>query len=152
LKGYYASRSSSLKCVSNVVWEALNKAINANEKLAWEVEVPSEDDVLFMPPKSPIKENINGSVVSNNKTYLEVNGVVHACIVKQLIGLDIVNPLGFPAVELSKSKQQWKCTKVIKIGDRKAPPKPPKFYHVQRGIVISHALWIGTIMYPLLGL
>ncbi len=70
-----------MKCVSNVVWEALNKAINANEKLAWEDEVPSEDDVFFMPPKSPIKENINGSVVSNRKTYLEVNGVMHACIV-----------------------------------------------------------------------
>jgi hypothetical protein len=34
-----------------------------------------------MPPKSPIKENINGSVVSNRKTYLEVNGAMRACIV-----------------------------------------------------------------------
>jgi hypothetical protein len=57
---------------------------------------------------------------------LEVNGVVHACIVKELTCLDIVNPLMFLAHELSKSKQWWRCTKVIKIGDRKAPPKPPK--------------------------
>jgi hypothetical protein len=134
LKGYYASRSSSLKHFSNVIWEVLNKARNVNEKLAWEDEAPSEDDVFFMPPENPIKEDINDSVMSNSKTHLEVNGVVHACIVKQLIGLDIVNPLGFLAPKLSKSKQQWKCTKVIKIVDRKAPPKPPKVDRVQRKI------------------
>ncbi len=93
-----------MKCVSNVLWEALNRAKNVNEKLAWEDEVPSEDDVFFMPLETPIKEDINGIVMSNSKTHLEVNGVVHACIVKQLIGLNIVNPLGLLAPKLSKSK------------------------------------------------
>jgi hypothetical protein len=70
---------------------------NDDEKLAWEDEVQSEDDVFFTPLESLTKEDISGSVVSNNKTHLEVNGVMHAYIVKQLIALNIVNPLGFLA-------------------------------------------------------
>ncbi len=97
MKGYYASRSSSLKCINNVIWETLSKARNDDEKLAWEDEVQSEDDVFFTPLESFTKEDISGNVVSNIKTHLEVNGAMHACIVKQLIGLNIVNPLGFLA-------------------------------------------------------
>jgi hypothetical protein len=37
---------------------------------------------IFTPPKSPIKEETNGSVMFSGQTHLEVNGVVHAYIVK----------------------------------------------------------------------
>ncbi len=70
---------------------------------------------------------------------MEFNGVVHACIVKQLTCLDIVNPSRILTPKLSKSKQQWRCTKIIKIGDKEAPPKPPKVDCVQkRSHNISH--------------
>lgn len=36
-----------MKHVSNVIWDTLNKARNADDKLAWEDEVQSEDDVLW---------------------------------------------------------------------------------------------------------
>jgi hypothetical protein len=51
-------RSNFSKRVSNVVWETLSKArYTIDEKLAWEGEVESEDDVFLMPQKTP-KEKI----------------------------------------------------------------------------------------------
>ncbi len=123
-------RSNFSKCVSNVVWETLSKARYAiDEKLAWEREVESEDDVFFMPPKSPQKEDPNCIVVSNTQAHLEVNGVVDAYVVKQLTNLEIVHFLRSPAPKLSKSKQSWKSVKVIKIGGSKSPSIPPRSYH-----------------------
>jgi hypothetical protein len=89
--------SISSKCVNNVVWETLNRArFVIDEKLAWEGEVENEDDVFFMPPENPQRENPNYSVVSNIQAHLEVNSVVHVYVVKQLIYLNIVHFLGFP--------------------------------------------------------
>jgi hypothetical protein len=59
--------------------------------LAWEGKVGSEDEVFFTPPKTPIKEKINGSAMFSGQTHLEVNGVVHVYIVKQLTNLNIIN-------------------------------------------------------------
>jgi hypothetical protein len=98
-----------------------------DEKLAWEGEVESENDVFFMPLESPQREDPNCNVVSDTQAHLEVNGVVHAYVVKQLIDLKIVHSLRSLAPELSKSKQSWKFVKVIKIGGSKSTP--PRFDH-----------------------
>jgi hypothetical protein len=63
----------------------LSKAKHVNENLAWEGKVGSEDKVFSMPPKSPIKEKISGSVMFSGQNHLEGNGVVHVYIVKQLL-------------------------------------------------------------------
>jgi hypothetical protein len=107
----------------------LSKARYAiDEKLAWEGEVESENDVFFM-LESPQREDPNCNVVLNTHAHLEVNGVVHAYVVKQLIDLEIVHSLRSPASELSKSEQSWKFVKVIKIGGRKSTSAPPRFDH-----------------------
>jgi hypothetical protein len=68
--------------------------------------------------------------VLDNTVHLEMNGVVHAYIVKQLTNLHIAHSLGFLAIhEKSKSKCLRKSTKVIKIGDRKSPSIPSRFDH-----------------------
>jgi hypothetical protein len=41
-----------LEHVSNVVWETLSRAKHVDEKLAWEGEVGSEDEVFFTLPKT----------------------------------------------------------------------------------------------------
>jgi hypothetical protein len=56
-----------------------------DEKLAWEGEIESEDDVYFTPLKSRVREDPSCNVVLDNKVCLEVNNVVHVYIVKQLI-------------------------------------------------------------------
>jgi hypothetical protein len=76
----------------------------ATNKIRLETKNKTKYDVFFTPLESPTKEDISGNVMSNSKTHLEVNGAMHACIVKQLTCLNIVNPLGFLAPKLSKSK------------------------------------------------
>jgi hypothetical protein len=53
----------------------------SNEKLVWEGEVESKDDVFFTPPKNPIREDFIPSVMLNTQVHLEVNEIVHAYIV-----------------------------------------------------------------------
>ncbi len=95
---------------------------------------------FFTPPKSLIRKDLSGSVVLDNTVHLEMNGVVHAYIVKQLTNLHIAHSLGFLAIhEKSKSKCLRKSTKVIKIGDRKSPSIPSRFDHSwRRNHKISH--------------
>jgi hypothetical protein len=92
-------------------------------------EVESEDDVFFMPLESPPKEDPNCNVILNTQVHLEVNGVVHVYVVKQLTDLEIVHSLRSLAPELSKSKQSWKFVKVITISGRKSPSIPSRFDH-----------------------
>jgi hypothetical protein len=99
-----------------------------DEKLAWEGEVESEDDVFFMPPESPQREDPNCNIVLDTQVHLEVNGVVHAYVIKQLTNL-IIHSLRSHALELSKSKQSWKSVKVIKAGGSKSPSLLPRFDH-----------------------
>jgi hypothetical protein len=123
-------RSSFSKCVSNVVWETLSRARYVPLMRSWlGREVESEDDVFFMPPESPQREDPNCNVISDTQVHLEVNGVVHVYVVKQLIDFEIVHSLRSLAPELSKSKQSWKFVKVIKIGGRKSPLVPSRFDH-----------------------
>ncbi len=76
-------RSSSSKCVTNAIWETLSRARYAiDEKLAWEGEVDSNEDDFFL--ESPQKEDPNYNIISNTQAHLEVNGAMHAYIVKQL--------------------------------------------------------------------
>jgi hypothetical protein len=98
-----------------------------DEKLAWEGELESENDVFLMPLESPQKEDPNCNVVLDTQAHLEVNNVVHAYVVKQLINLKIVHFLRSLAPELSKSKQSWKFVKVIKIGGSKSTSAPLRF-------------------------
>jgi hypothetical protein len=101
-----------------------------DEKLAWEGEVDSnEDDVFFTPPESPQRKDPRYNVISNTQAHLEVNGAMHAYIVKQLTNLEIVHSLGFPTPKRSRSKQSWKSIKVIKIGGNKSPSISPRFDH-----------------------
>jgi hypothetical protein len=79
-----------------------------------------------MPPKNPIKEETNGSVVFSSQTHLEVNGVMHVYIAKQLTYLNIIHYLRSTTPNQSKSKSSLKCAKGIKIGDKKSSPIPPK--------------------------
>jgi len=69
-----------------------------------EGKVGSEDEVFFTPPKGPIKEKTSGSAMFSGQTHLEVNGVVHAYIVKQPIDLNIVLFLRSTIPNQSKSK------------------------------------------------
>ncbi len=118
-------RSSSLKCVSNVVWETLSKARHVNENLAWEGKVGNEDEVFSTPPESLIKEKTSGSAMFSGQIHLEVNGVVHVYIVKQLINLYILHFVRSTTPNQSKSKSWLECVNGIKIGDKKPSPIPP---------------------------
>jgi hypothetical protein len=60
----------------------------------------------------------------SGRTHLEMNGVVHAYIAKQLTNLDIIHSLGFATPNQSKSKSSLMCVKGIKIGDKKSSPIP----------------------------
>jgi hypothetical protein len=101
-----------------------------NEKLAWEGEIESEDDVSFTPLENHVRENFNRNVMLDNKVYLEVNILVHVYIVKQLIDLKIAHFLGSPIVPVQSRPKCWgKSVKGIKIGDRKSPSIPPRFDH-----------------------
>ncbi len=122
-------KSSSSKHISKAVWETLSRARFANEKLAWEGEVESKDDVFFMPPKSPIREDPIPRVVLNTQVHLEVNEIVHAYIVKQLTNFLIVHFLGSHITKQSRFKNSWKCVKIIKIGDKISPSLPPRCDH-----------------------
>ncbi len=52
-------RSSSSKCVTNAIWETLNRARYAiDEKLAWEGEVDSIKDDFFLRHQKAPKEKI----------------------------------------------------------------------------------------------
>jgi hypothetical protein len=74
-----------------------------DEKLVWEGKVDSnEDDVYFTPLESPQKEDPNYNVISNTQVHLEVNGAMHAYIVKQLTNLEIIHSLGSPTLERSR--------------------------------------------------
>lgn len=120
---------SSSKRTTKIVWETLNKARFVNEKLDWEGEVESKDDVFLTPPKSPIRENPIPSVILSTQAHLEVNGTVHAYIVKQLTYFKIVHFLGSLVIEQFGSKNSWKCIKIIKIRDRISPSIPPRCDH-----------------------
>ncbi len=95
-------KSSSCKCISKVIWETLKRARFVDEKLAWEGEVESKDDVFFTPPKNPIREDPIPSVMLSTQVHLEVNGIVHAYIVKHLTNLKIVHFLRSPIIEQSR--------------------------------------------------
>jgi hypothetical protein len=102
----------------------------ANEKLVWEGEDPSEDDIFFTPLESPIKVHSSGSgsVVSSNQTHLMYNGTKHVAIVEQLTThIELWNSLQASTLEQSKSKQPSKCDKIIKTNDRKPQPKCSRF-------------------------
>jgi hypothetical protein len=114
-----------LKHVNNVIWESLSKARHVDEKWAWEGKVGSEDKVFFTPQKNLRREETSGSVGFNGQTHLEVNGVVHAYIAKQLTDLNIIHSLGSTTPNRSKSESSLKCAKGIKIGDKKSSPIPP---------------------------
>lgn len=79
-------RKNEYNHTSKAIWETLNKARFANEKLAWEGEDQNEDDIFFTPLESLVKAHSsgNGSVVSNNQTHLMYNGAKHVTIVEQL--------------------------------------------------------------------
>jgi hypothetical protein len=63
---------------------------SANEKLAWEGEGQSENNIFFTQPESPTKVysdgsgSGSGSVVFSNPIHLMYNGAEHATIVEQL--------------------------------------------------------------------
>jgi hypothetical protein len=82
----------------------LSKAKHVNENLAWEGKVGSEDKVFSTPPKSHIKEKTSGSAMFSGQTHLEMNGVVHVYIVKQLTNLNIVHYVRSTTPNQSKSK------------------------------------------------
>jgi hypothetical protein len=65
------------------VWETFSRSSFVDEKLEW-VGMNSEGKMCFTPPKSLIKDDASLNVVSNNKSHLKVNGVVHSYVVRQL--------------------------------------------------------------------
>ncbi len=87
----------------------------------WHGMVESEEDILFTPSKSPTKDDASLSDVFDNKSHLEVNGVVHSYIVNQLTNhLNLFPTLGFSTPKYSTpQKGAQTCTKIIKVGDRK---------------------------------
>jgi hypothetical protein len=82
----------------------LSKARHVNENLAWEGKVGNEDEVFSTPPESLIKEKTSGSAMFSGQIHLEVNGVVHVYIVKQLINLYILHFVRSTTPNQSKSK------------------------------------------------
>jgi hypothetical protein len=70
--------------------------------LAWDGK-ENRDDVVYTPPKSPVKEDNKCSIVINSsQTHLEVHGYLHFEIVKQLLELDFV-----PFERSPRIKQFW---------------------------------------------
>jgi hypothetical protein len=81
----------------------------------------NEEEILFTPSKILTKDDASLIDLSDNRSHLEINGVVHSYIVKQLTNhLDLFLTLRFSTPKHSiPQKGAQTCIKIVKVGDRK---------------------------------
>jgi uncharacterized RmlC-like cupin family protein len=88
--------------ISKAIWEILSRCWFGDKRLGWDGK-ENMDDVFYIPPKSPVKEdNRCSTIINSSQIHLEVHGYMHFEIVKQLLKLDFA-----PFERSSKIEQSW---------------------------------------------